>query len=197
MSMWRIRRTVCKVLIVYAETVIEEFDLYCAASADAFVPGAVVTLDGIDGFFDQHFDGIKPGTTIRFVIVRGPSGIPLSTEAAEGLPFVTAVVLQSSEIDGDVEVVSVATFGGWMRSLSPSPVTIEEIEAQVQDAPVAGLVKEAALHEKAFWRSGARYWRNLSETSLVWAVRVGPRVRLAVLRTNGGAGFIADVRTGS
>jgi hypothetical protein len=173
--------------------VIEEFDLYCADSPDAFVPGAVVTLDGIDGFFDQYFDGIKAGHTIRFVVVRGPSGIPLSVQAAERLPFVTARVLRPGDIDGDVEVLSVATFGDWIRSVSPSPVTIEEVRAQVRDAPVARLLRKAALHETALWRSGARHWRDLSETSLVLALRIGARVRVAVLRTNGGAGFVADV----
>jgi hypothetical protein len=172
--------------------VIEEFDLYCADSAVAFVPGAVVTLDGIDGFFDQYFDGIKAGHTIRFVVVRGPSGIPLSVEAAERLPFVTARVLRPGDIDGDVEVLSVATFGGWIRSVPPSSMPIEEIQAQVRDAPVARLVKKAASQGTAFWRSGARYWRDLSETSLVLALRMGSRVRVAVLRTNGGAGFVAD-----
>jgi hypothetical protein len=173
--------------------VIEEFDLYCADSADVFVPGAVVTLDGIDGFFDQYFDGITVGTTIRFVIVRGPSGMPASAEAAERLPFVIARVLRPGDIDGDVEVLSVATFGEWIRSMSPSPVTIEEVGAQVRDAPVARLVKKAVLQGTALWRSGARHWRDLSETSLVLALQIGARVRVAVLRTNGGAGFVADV----
>jgi hypothetical protein len=172
---------------------IEEFDLYCADSAGAFVPGAVVTLDGIDGFFDQYFDAIEAGHTIRFVIVGGPSGIPSSVEAAEALPFVTARVLRAGDIDGDVEVLSVVTFGDWIRSVSSAPVTIEDVRAQVRDAPVARLVKKAASQGTALWRSGARHWRDLAETSLVLALRIGARVRVAVLRTNGGAGFVADV----
>jgi hypothetical protein len=180
-------------IVPAAGDVIEEFDLYCADSAEAFVPGAAVSLDGIDGFFDQYFDAIEAGHTIRFVVVRGPAGIPLSVEAAERLPFVTARVLRPRDIDGDVEVLSVAPFGDWIRSVSLSSVTIEEVRAQVRDAPVARLVKKAALQGTALWRSGARHWRDLSETSLVLAFRIGSRVRVAVLRTNGGAGFVAEV----
>jgi len=43
-----------------------EFDVYCATSALQFHEHAVVTLDGIDGFFDQYFEAVLPGQIIRF-----------------------------------------------------------------------------------------------------------------------------------
>jgi len=39
----------------------EAFDVYCATPALQFHEHAVVTLDGIDGFFDQYFETVRPG----------------------------------------------------------------------------------------------------------------------------------------
>ena len=59
----------------------EAFDVYCAISAPTFRAHEVVTLDGIDGFFDQYFEVVRPGQIIRFAVLPGgPSKMPTAME---------------------------------------------------------------------------------------------------------------------
>lgn len=170
----------------------EPFDLYCTASAELFRKGAIVTLDGIDGFFDQYFEAARPGDTIRFaVLVGNPSDVPHSIRELEAMPFVTARVERCDARGGDVEVLSRTTLGDWCRSIELATQSPTELQMQVHDAPVDELVAQASRDGSAYRRSGVKYWRPLDETSAVGAFRDGSAVRVIVIHTNGVPAFVA------
>ena len=172
----------------------ESFDLYCIASAEPFREGTVVTLDGIDGFFDQYFEAARPGQTIRFaVLVGNPSDVPHSMRELEAMPFVTARVERCDALGGDVEVLSRTTLGAWCRSIELSTQSPTELRFQVPDAPLHELVAQASRDGSAYWRSGVESWRSLNETSAVGAFRDGSAVRVVVIRTSAVPAFVARV----
>lgn len=172
----------------------EPFDLYCAASAAPFREGAVVTLDGIDGFFDQYFDGVRPGETIRFaVLVGNPSDVPHSLQGLNAMPFVTARVESGDALGGDVEVLSLTTLGQWCRSVELTTQSLTELQLQVPDAPLHDLVVQASRDGSAYWRSGVRYWRSLDETTAIGAFRDDSAIRVIVIHTNGVPALAARV----
>jgi len=173
----------------------EEFDVYCATSALQFHEHAVVTLDGIDGFFDQYFEAVLPGQIIRFAVLPGgPSKMPGSMEGLHETPFVMARVERCDVTGGDVEVLSVSTLGDWSRSVSLTSQPLETVQLEVRDAPLAGLVARAARDGSAYWRSGVAYWRSLHETTAVAALRDASGVRVTVIYTNAVPGLVAQVR---
>lgn len=172
----------------------EPFDLYCTASAEPFRQGAVVTLDGIDGFFDHYFEAAPPGQTIRFaVLVGNPSAVPHSIRELEAMPFVTARVERSDPLGGDVEVLSRTTLGAWCRSVELSTQSPTELQLQVPDAPLHELVVQASRDGSAYWRSGVKYWRSLDETSAVGAFRDDSAIRVVVIHTNAVPALVARV----
>ena len=175
--------------------VAEAFDVYCATSAVQFREHAVVTLDGIDGFFDQYFEAVRPGQIIRFAVLPGgPSQVPASMEGLHAMPFVTARVERCERTGGDVEVLSVCALGEWSRSASLTSQPLETVQLELPDAPLADVVAQAAQDGSAYWRSGVAYWRSLNETTAVAAMRDTSGVRVIVIRTNGVPGFVAHVK---
>ncbi len=172
----------------------EPFDLYCAASAEPFREGAVVTLDGIDGFFDQYFEAARPGETIRFaVLVGNPSDVPHSIRELEAMPFVTARVVRCDAVGGDVEVLSRTTLGDWCRSIELATQSPTELQSQVPDAPIHELAVQASRDGSAYWRSGVTYWRSLDETSAVGAFLDDSAIRVIVIHTNSVPALVARV----
>ena len=172
----------------------ESFELYCAASAEPFREGAVVTLDGIDGFFDQYFEAARPGHTIRFAVLVGdPSDVPHSFRELEAMPFVTARVERCDALGGDVEVLSRTTLGAWCRSIELSTESPDALQSQVPDAPLHEVVVQASRDGSAYWRSGVTSWRSLGETSAVGAFRDDSAIRVVVIRTNAVPALVARV----
>jgi hypothetical protein len=172
----------------------EPFDLYCTASAEAFREGVVVTLDGIDGFFDQYFEAARPGQTIRFAVLVGdPSDVPHSLRELEAMPFVTARVQRCDPLGGDVEVLSRTTLGAWCRAIELSTQSPAEVQLQVSDAPLHELVVQASRNGSAYWRSGVESWLSLDETSAVGAFRDDSAVRVIVIRTSAVPALVARV----
>jgi hypothetical protein len=174
----------------------ETFDLYCSPRERGFRPGQTVTLDGVDGFFDQYFQGVHPGDTVRFaVVVAGPEGIPTSVGALESIPFVTARVLRSGDIVGEVEILSSVPFVDWMRSLTLDPEPLEALQAELSAVPLSQLVEMSARTGAALWATNERRWRTASDISMVYVERRTPGLRIAVMRTNASPGFVTHVET--
>lgn len=171
----------------------EPFDLYCAPSAAPFREGAVITLDGIDGFFDQYFDAVRPGEIIRFaVLAGGVKAVPDSLQGLEAMPFVRACVKRCDATEGEVEVRSLSTLGEWSRSLQlrPQPLAALQRECQV---PLFPLVDRAARDGTAYWSSGATRWRSLGDTTAIGAFQEASGVRVVVIRTYAVPGLVAQV----
>jgi hypothetical protein len=176
----------------------ETFDLYCAPSAEPFREGAVLTLDGIDGFFDQYFQDMATGTVIRFVVlVGGLSGVPRSIGELYSMPFVTARVDRSDEVSGDVEVLSRTTLGEWCHTLELIPVSVGDLPQELPGAPIRRSVAQASRKDSAFWRSGAKYWTSISDTSAVASVKEESGILVIVLKTHGVPSLVARVNPGS
>ena len=109
----------------------ERFDVYCATSAAHFRERAVVALDGIDGFFDQYFEAVRPGDLIRFAVLHGgPSSVPASIRELDALPFVIARVERCRATEGDVEILSLSTLGQWSRAVQLSTQPMSELRQE-------------------------------------------------------------------
>jgi hypothetical protein len=175
----------------------ERFDMYSARPDEVFHRGDVMTLDGIDGFYDQYFEAAAPGEAIRFVVlVNGPSAFPASSDETQRMTFVTARVLRSDVIAGDVLVESVSTLGEWMRSVELPVEPVSNLGAQEEISQLTSTIAAARRDGIGFWRSGARYWRRLDETSAILAVSHAERLRVVVLRTNASWSWVAEVDLG-
>lgn len=171
----------------------EPFDLFCAPSAAPFREGAVVTLDGIDGFFDQYFDAVRPGEMLRFaVLAGGVKAVPDSLQGLEAMPFVRACVKRCDEAEGEVEVLSLSTLGEWSRSLELSPQPLAALQRECQ-VPLFPLVDRATRYGTAYWSGGATRWRSLGETSAIGAFQEASGVRVVVIRTHAVPGLVAQV----
>ena len=172
----------------------EPFDLYCAPSAAPFREGAVITLDGIDGFFDQYFDAIRPGEIIRFaVLAGGVKAVPDSLQGLEAMPFVRARVKRCDETEGEVEVLSLSTLGAWSRSLQLSPQPLAALQQECPQIPLHPLVDRAVHYGTAYWSSGTTRWRSSADTTAIGAFQETPGVRVVVIRTHAVPGLVAQV----
>lgn len=172
----------------------EAFDLYAARADEVFRPGEVVTLDSIDGFYDQYFEAVTPGDTIRFVVlVGGPAEFPRSSDEVQRMAFVTARVVLGGAVDGEVLVESVSTLGEWVRWVELRAEPISRVEAQAQIPSLASTIAAASRDGVGLWRSPALYWKHLDETSAVLAFTHTERVRVVVLRTNASSSWVAEI----
>jgi hypothetical protein len=172
----------------------EPFDLYVARADEVFRPGETVTLDSIDGFYDQYFDAVTRADRIRFVVlVGGPSELPRSPVEAQRMPFVTARVIRGGAVGGDVLVESVSTLGDWVRSLELRSEPIARLEARGQRHLLASTIAAARRDGVGFWKSPARSWKHLDETSAVLAIHHTDRLRVVMLTTNASSSWVAEV----
>ena len=170
-----------------------EFDLYCLP-IDSLEVGSVVTLDGVDGFFDQYFDSCRPGDAIRFLVLGdGLASTPESASKLDALPLVEGRVTRCGPADGAVEILRVTSFGKWLRSVPVESISAGQIEALCPGVPVSDLIDRAAREGTAYWRSGAPNWRSLAATTAVLVCSDSSRTRLAVIRTNGAPGVVAGI----
>jgi hypothetical protein len=178
------------------------FDLYSSSyaplTADQLRPGQRLSLDGIDGFYDQYFEGRKPGEVIDFLVWPYVLATPaIAAEELATLPLVSAAVVEADTLGGTVEVIRVHPFGAWLRTLPPqSEVSIAELEATTK-APVAALIAEASRAGSSAWKSNPRGWEILRQVTAVYFSRLSPdRLRVAVLRKHGAAP-VADIVAGA
>ena len=173
----------------------QRFDLYSARADEVFRAGDVVTLDSIDGFYDQYFDAVAPGDMIRFVVlVGGPFEFPGSAEEVERMTFVTARVVRGGAVAGDVLIESVSTLGEWIRSVELQTEPISGLEAQGPIPSLEHTLAAARLHGVGFWRSPERNWKRLDETSAVLVITHARHLRVVVLRTNASSSWAAEIR---
>jgi hypothetical protein len=172
----------------------QRFDLYAARADEVFRTGEVVTLDSIDGFYDQYFEAVAAGDTIRFVVlVGGPSEFPGSADEVQRMTFVTARVVRGGAVAGEVLIESVSTLGEWVRSIELQAEPPSLLEAHEQIAPLARIIAAAHRDGVGFWWSAARHWTHLDETSAVLAITHAGRLRVVVLRTNASSSWVAEV----
>jgi hypothetical protein len=170
-----------------------EFDVYCLQPHSLSV-GAVITLDGVDGFFDQYFDGLEPGELLRFVVLAGgPSAIPETAAQLELLPFIEARVRRCDATDGEVEILTCTNLGKWLRSLELDSMPSKQLQVLVPDAPIVELLSRASREGEAYWKRGARYWRKLDETTAVLAHASQSGTRVVLIRTNGTPALVTRV----
>jgi hypothetical protein len=181
---------------------VTSFDLYSTSNApltpDQLRPGQRLSLDGIDGFYDQYFEGRKRGEVIDFLVWPYVLATPaIAAEELATLPLVSAEVVEADALGGTVDVIRVHPFGAWLRALPPqSEVPIDELEATTK-APVAALVAEASRAGSSAWKSNPRGWEILHQVTAVYFVQVSPeRLRAAVLRKHGAAS-VADIVAGA
>ncbi|GAB4223409.1 MAG: hypothetical protein Kow0062_23490 [Acidobacteriota bacterium] len=161
-----------------------EFDLYCH-QPETLEAGAVVALDGCDGFCDQYFERRRAGEVIRFLVLAdGPAATPESASQLEALPLVHARVRGCTVIAGEVEILSVDRFGAWLASARLPAVSRKELKALEPMVPISELIARAAAEGVAYWRAGRPYWRSLDEVTAVLAVSASSGTRIGVLRTN-------------
>lgn len=177
------------------------FDLYCweveqgrqqlpdNLRSDNLKVGARVWMDGIDGFYDQYFEGVKKAgiKKIRFVtIARGISSIPHDSEAFEKMPFVEAEIIDNRETYAQVLITSVKTLGEWIRITPLSEaenIKLLPIDLQPPAEIISGLLVEAQESGSALWVSNVKFWKSLSEISAVYVFKHDKKMRCAIVMT--------------
>ena len=170
-----------------------EFDVYCLQPHTLSV-GAVITLNGVDGFFDQYFSALEPGKVIRFVILAGgPSAFPKTASQLEALPFIEAQVRRCDVTDGEVEILSCTSLGKWLRSLDLDSMSSMQLQMLAPDAPIVELLARTSREGEAYWTRGTRYWRKLDETTAVLTHADRPGTRAVVIRTNATPALVTRV----
>jgi hypothetical protein len=186
------------------------FDLYMQPIANGSArPGDVVELDGIDGFFDQYFEGREVGGIIRFASVSAPDKWPKGVEAMLELPFFSAEIVENYDVSGRVRLREVSTLGEWSLSRDEQPTGLEQLSFPVRmPAELASIVQQALTCGSAYWttRRVARtvprisphsrdvhYWPSLSEVTAIGALGGVDSLGLWVLTTNALPNYFARV----
>jgi len=161
------------------------FDLYARADGlSRRAPGDIVELDGIDGFFDQYFAGLKTGDSIQFVHLGFPFQRPTDLHALLKLPFFRAEVVENHYDWARARLIQISTLGDWSLLQNEPPSPVSEVRFPVQmPTDVTALIRQAQTSGSACWHSGAQYWRSLSEVTAIGALAGVDSTGLWVLTT--------------
>ncbi len=168
-----------------------EFDIYHPLEYSDFLDslkvGAVVELDGIDGFFDQYFEARSPGDVIRFLPIDCPqpfSFVPSNISDFDSIPIIEAEIKSCSEISGTVVLQSIEPFAVWMRALPMGSLRdgekIEEIDSILDSIP------EYSDYSQFYWHRTPEEIsrRRVSGVNALYGIPHHNAFRIAVLTSN-------------
>ena len=177
------------------------FDLYAHSGAgsgaerSAFhAPGDVVELDGIDGFFDQYFEGRREREIIHFVSVGSPGEWPTHLRAWLELPFFSAEIVENGHHWARAQLCEVSRLGEWSLSRDEPPVPLSQLSFPFAIPPnLHALAREAQTSGSAYWHSDAQHRRSLSEVTAIGALPGIDSTALWVFTTNAVPSYFARV----
>jgi hypothetical protein len=149
----------------------ETFDIYYFGTTEsesfflqAIERGTSVWLDGVNGFFDQYFDG-RLDEIIRFLAVRDQDTLrdALAQHTLGQLPLIEAYIgVNNFSIRAEVEIRQVHDFQTWAEACSLSPIPDLSQLALGYPLPVdvvANLIQEARQRGNASWLRPRPRWQ--------------------------------------
>jgi len=149
----------------------ETFDIYYfgnTESAPFFLqpvqPGTFVWLDGVDGFFDQYFDG-RVDEIIRFLAVRDQGALRdalVQLTLGQLLLIEGYVGVNNYSMRAEVEIRQVQHFQTWAEGCSLSPIPHLSQLALSYPLPLdilTNLIREASQRGHASWLRPRPRWQ--------------------------------------
>jgi len=164
----------------------EIFDLYYAWNDELskIKPGAVVELDGCDGFFDQYFDGCPD--QIRFIVLN-TAIIPDTQASFETLPFIEAKVRKRNHAGANVEILNLQSFGTWATEVRlPKETAMNELPQayQLPKQVFLDLVNQAGKQNWAIWKARGKNWHDQDHANAICVFTTPTDMRCIIFADN-------------